>query len=200
MSVPRNKRTLSNLEYFHNGIKMRDMLLELMIRDFGVKIKKNDFEFLQKNYNMSEEDLQLVEYLCKKYHVYEHILYDFPVWFMEYERKYLMTSIRRFFVHLRYADAIIVTSDETHQQRKYHLLQARTECYLITDEMDYMAKVYPIDMNKYLPLLDVIHYEIKLLSHELKLDNDRYRKWKNRDTNEPFHQPVEEKIEIPPRF
>ena len=87
MAVPKNKRSLADTEYFHNGMQMRDIILDLLIRDFGVKINKNSFEVLQKMHNISEEDMELIEFICKKYRVAEHILYEFPGWFMEYERK-----------------------------------------------------------------------------------------------------------------
>lgn len=193
MAVPKNRRTLADTEYFHNGIKMRDAVLDLLIRDFGVKIKRKDFEFIKKAHNISEDDLDLLEYLCKKYHVIEHTFYDFPVWFMEYERKYIMGGLRRFLMHIRYADAITVKSDKMHEYRRYHIIQARTECYMLMDEMDYITRVYNVDMNSYLPLLDIIHYEITLLNRLEKLDNDRYRKWKKRgDTKTPQHTPTKE--------
>ena len=31
--------------------------------------------------------MDLIEFIRKKYRVAEHILYEFPGWFMEYERK-----------------------------------------------------------------------------------------------------------------
>ena len=49
MAVPKNKRSLADTEYFHNGMQMRDIILDLLIRDFGVKINKDSFEVLQKN-------------------------------------------------------------------------------------------------------------------------------------------------------
>lgn len=202
MSVPKNRRTLAETEYFHNGIRMRDAVLELLIRDFGVKIRKKDLAFLKKAHNISDEDLETIEYICKKYRVAEHMLYDFPGWFMDYERKYLMGSLRRFMMHIRYADAITVQSDKMHEYRRYHIIQARTECYMIMDEMDYIAKVYEVDMNAFLPLIDIIHYEIKLLNRLEKLDNNRYRKWKNRKEKEkgnikPQHEPTPEITEPP---
>lgn len=193
MSVPKNRRTLAETEYYHNALKLREEILDLLIRDFGVKIKKNDFEFLKKSHEVSKEDVELLEYLCNKYRIAEHILYEFPAWFMEYERKYLMDGLRRFMTHIRYADAITVRSDKMHEYRRYHIIQARTECYMLMDEMDYVVKVFPVDMNKYLPLIDTIHYEIKLLSRLEKLDNDRYRKWKRKgDKRTPQHEPTEE--------
>ena len=75
-----------------------------------------------------------------------------------------MDSLRRFLMHLRYADAIMVKSNALHEYRRYHIIQARTECLMIMDEMEYIAKVYPVNMKKYLPVIDCIHYEIKLLN------------------------------------
>ena len=150
-------------------------------------------EFLKKTHNISEEDIALLEHLCSKYRVAENILYEFPVWFMEYERKTLMNGIRRFMMHVRYADAINVRTDQMHEYRRYHIIQARTECYMIMDEMDYIVKVFPVDMNAYLPLIDIIHYEIKLLNRLGKLDNDRYRRWKRKeDKKNPQHTPTKE--------
>lgn len=184
MSVVRNKRSLSDLEYFHNGLKMRDMILDLLIRDFGVKVKRNDFEVLKSVHNMTDEDMELAEYLCKKYRVMEHVLYNFPGWFMEYERKTIMDILKSFMAHLRYADNITVNSDSSHEYRKYHVFQARADCYRMMDEMEYLARVFPVDMTAYIPFLDVLHYEIKLLNRLEKHDNDKYRRWKNYRKNQ----------------
>lgn len=39
MSVPKNKRTMSELEFFHNALVLRKEMTELLLRDFGIKNK-----------------------------------------------------------------------------------------------------------------------------------------------------------------
>lgn len=65
MSVLKNKRSVSSLEFYHNAVSMRKEITSLLLRDFGVKNKVRDTVFLTKN--MSEEDAKLFKGLCEKY-------------------------------------------------------------------------------------------------------------------------------------
>jgi hypothetical protein len=195
MSVAKGKRGLADTEFFHNGLHMRDVIMDLMIRDFGVKVRKKDLNRLKEKYDMADEDLETLKNIYKEYKIYEDVTYDeFPSWFMDYERKFLFESIHRFLINLRYADAITVNSESTHERRKYHIVQARTECFIILEEFEYIARVFSINMNKYLNMMDVICYEIKLLNRLEKNDGDRWKRWKkNKDQKkDPQHTPTQE--------
>lgn len=56
MSVIKNKRSLSDLEFFHNAIKLRTTMTDLLLRDFGVKAKNKNAQVYPKKFKMDKED------------------------------------------------------------------------------------------------------------------------------------------------
>ena len=56
MSVIKNKRSLSELEFFHNAIKLRREMTSLLLRDFGIKARNKDTQVIPKLYKMEKED------------------------------------------------------------------------------------------------------------------------------------------------
>lgn len=48
MSVPVGKRSLSDLEFYKNAIRLRADITDLLLRDFGVKDKVRDTKILSK--------------------------------------------------------------------------------------------------------------------------------------------------------
>jgi hypothetical protein len=174
------------------------MVFDLLIRDFGVKVHKKDFEFLRINYNMSQDDFNRLRELCSKYKFAEPLLYDFPGWYVNYARKEICNSMKMYLRHLFYADVITVTSNETYALRKYHFIEAKAEIHLMVEEFEYIMKVYPINPKLYLPVLDQMNRVIYLIEKAEKLDTDRWRKWREKKNKRkpedpemlPMHSPT----------
>ena len=64
MSVIKNKRSLSELEFFHNAIKLRREMTSLLLRDFGIKARNKDTQVIPKLYKMEKEDGEAFLKLC----------------------------------------------------------------------------------------------------------------------------------------
>lgn len=64
MSVPKNKRQLSSLEFFVNAMNLREELMKLMLHDFGAKKKiRESSEILLKNISPYDQKtiLEIIE-------------------------------------------------------------------------------------------------------------------------------------------
>ena len=79
MSVIKNKRSLSELEFFHNAIKLRKEMTDLLLRDFGVKARKKDPQIFPKRYSMDKDDGEAFMKLCEKYKIVS-IIETYPDW------------------------------------------------------------------------------------------------------------------------
>ena len=80
MSVLKNKRNLSDLEFYRNAIVLRRDLTILLLRNFGIKDKVRNATALTKN--MSEEDKIVFNELVKKYGQL-YILDEYPDWLID---------------------------------------------------------------------------------------------------------------------
>ena len=58
MSVLKRKRNISKMEFYHNAIKLRLMITELLLKDFGIKSRRRNLDFAKDVYDMAEEDVQ----------------------------------------------------------------------------------------------------------------------------------------------
>lgn len=161
MSVPRNERSLSKYEYFNNGMIMCDMLFELASRKFGINKKKK----------AKLEDQSIIQ--------------DYPKWLIKYERRAIIKLIKKFMMHLRYADEIDRPEvEDLWQFRRYHIIEAKTVCHLLLDELDCVHKMCPmVTMESLMQYIDCVSYEIRLLKRLEHNDYKRYKKWKYKDTD-----------------
>lgn len=162
MSVPRNERSLSKYEYFNNGMIMCDMLFELSSRRFGINKKKEAIL----------EDQSIIQ--------------DYPKWMIKYERKCIIRLIKKFMMHLRYADEIDRPEiEDLWQFRRYHIIEAKTICHLLLDELECVHKMCSVvTMESLLQYIDCVSYEIRLLKRLEYHDYKRYKKWKNKGKEE----------------
>mgnify|MGYP004570763645 CR=1 FL=1 len=67
MSVLKNKRAVSNLEFYHNAIELRKEITMLLLRDFGVKDKVRNVKYLSGINHMEPEDQKALQELIEKY-------------------------------------------------------------------------------------------------------------------------------------
>ena len=94
MSVIKNKRSLSELEFFHNAIKLRKEMTDLLLRDFGVKARKKDPQIFPKRYSMDKDDGEAFMKLCEKYKIVS-IIETYPDWLInEFRTSILKKSAR----------------------------------------------------------------------------------------------------------
>ena len=61
MSVLKRKRNVSKMEFYHNAIKLRLMITEFLLKDFGIKSRRRNLEFAKNVYDIEEEDVEEIE-------------------------------------------------------------------------------------------------------------------------------------------
>lgn len=58
MSVPKSERGLSDMEFYYNATKLRRMMIELLLKDFGMKHKIRTVKRIGSMYQISDDDKQ----------------------------------------------------------------------------------------------------------------------------------------------
>jgi len=101
MSVPKNKRAVSELEVFHSALELRKELTDLLLRDFGIKPRKRNIEMLIKPYGINDEDAKKLKDVFKHCGISDHdkiMLYDLldNIKASEDDRNAVKTIVRKY--------------------------------------------------------------------------------------------------------
>lgn len=183
MSVLKNKRSVSSLEFYHNAVSMRKEITSLLLRDFGVKNKVRDTVFLTKN--MSEEDAKLFKGLCEKYD-FDGAIEEYPEWLIADLRKGVMNLLRNLIQNITAANSIYPVHESEYYERRKLQNAAIANCEQLLQEFQYIIDILPVNANKYLRYVDMIEKQIALLKGWRKSDNrilKRVRENQNKEEN-----------------
>jgi hypothetical protein len=158
VSVLKNKRGLSKLEFYHTARKLREDITNLLLRDFGVRDKVRKIK--------TEENLHVT------------IIEEYPEWLIVSFRQNIMNILRNLLMNITAGNTIYpVTLDELRIRRQYQSA-AIINCEQLLQEMQYCADILPVKLEKFLIYVDNIELEIRLLKGWRKSDNWLERKIK----------------------
>ena len=87
MSVPSGLRDLSKMEYYKNAVRIRTLIDEWLIREFG--LKKSYRSVRQVIKNITEDDQKLIDSIFEKYSVNLNKTYngEYPEWYIKHEQE-----------------------------------------------------------------------------------------------------------------
>ena len=170
MSVIKNKRSLSDLEFFHNAIKLRTTMTDLLLRDFGVKAKNKNAQVYPKKFKMDKEDGERFMELCEKYQI-TSIIESYPDWLINEMRTSILENLRQLLANITSANSIYPVCIDEWIERRLRQDRAIGNCETLLQEMAYVIAVMPVDANKYMRYVDMIEREIALLKGWRKSDN-----------------------------
>lgn len=170
MSVIKNKRSLSDLEFFHNAIKLRKEMTDLLLRDFGVKARNRDVNVLPKKYSMDKEDGDKFLELCEKYKI-TTMLESYPDWLVREFRETILSNLRQLMKNITSANTIYPVCMAEYEERRLCQNRAIANCETLLQEMVYVMTIMPVDADKYMKYVDYIQREIALLKGWRKSDN-----------------------------
>lgn len=177
MSVPKGRRNLSDMEFFHVGLKIRKELTTLLLRDFGLKRKNWDVRILEKKYRMNDIDSIEFETLMQSYGIDHLILAEFPDWYLSKVRDKIYDKCDNLLDCIVKANSIYPVIEEEKIERR--LLQDRAigECYSLLHELQFIGDILPVNYERYIPYIELINKEINYLkgwrrhTNKMKLGN-----------------------------
>jgi hypothetical protein len=176
MSVLKNKRGLSKLEFYHNARNLRKNLTSLLLRDFGVYVKVNGHEHTKQD---DEEQGEIAGGTD-------------PEWLLINFRESIMRILRNLIINITAGNTIYPTdmkgvpaeyskrvlSDDLADRRRYQTA-AIVNCEQLIQELQYCTDVLPIKMEKLLPYIESVEFEIRLLKGWRKSTNEMAKKLGN---------------------
>lgn len=170
MSVLKSKRKTSRLEFLHNAYVIQRSLALLLLRDFGTKPKIRATRFFAAINKMSEEDKDIFLDLTDKYGV-TSIVDEYPEWLISDMRNRVLQEARFLVRNIIQANSIYPAYVSEYMDRRRYQTMAIGNCEQMLQEMQFVISILNVDVNKYLPYVDMIEREIALLRAWRKSDN-----------------------------
>jgi len=159
MSVHKNKRTLSKLEFYHNARTLREDITNFLLRDFGVRDKIRNFK--------DDNNVEIT------------VIEQYPAWLITFFRQTIINLLRQLMQNITAANTIYPISLEELSERRRYQNEAIVNCEQLLCELTYCADVLPVELSKFMPYIDKIAFEIKLLKGWRKSSNELARKIKS---------------------
>ena len=178
MSVLKNKRSVSSMEFYHNAIVLRREITMLLLRDFGIKDKVRSVKSLYGVPGMEPEDEQKFREIVEKYEMKATIIEEYPAWLIDKMRNNIMNILHNMIMNITQANTIYPVCESEFYDRRNFQNHAIGNCEQLLQEMQYIISIIPVDAQKYMRYVDTIEKEIALLKGWRKSDNKILKKIK----------------------
>lgn len=174
MSVLKNKRDLSDMEFYKNAIRMNQELVTWMMRNFGTQ--RNPRSVNQVIKNISEDDQKTIDNIFSKYgqSPNHEFVSEFPKWYVDRKRKRLLDLCDELIENITNANSIYPTEEFLHEEyamRREFQTMAICNCKDIEQVLHGIRVDFRIDINKLDKFLDMSKHEVDLLKGWRQSDN-----------------------------
>lgn len=173
MSVLKNLRSLSTMEFYKNALYIRKDLTQWLLRDFGAKKSPKSVKMVIKD--ITEEEKETVDKIFEAHgkSTNKEFQNEYPEWFVDFERKVITEKLYEMMTSITEANSVYPYRDFEWDLRREFQDKAVTNCYALYQELQYIVSLFPADLNRFVYLLDRIEKEIDLLKGWRQSDNKR---------------------------
>ena len=181
MSVPKSRRKESKFEASHQLFNLRDEVTRLVLYDFGFSAKKyraqiDEFREWHKNDPNLEEQVANMQQRCE----------SFEKWFIDEEGRAILDLVRRIEEEFTTGNSIYPSETPARLMefliRRWHINKAIGLCYALKQEIHYVIRTLPVDINKYDKFAKAIDQQVALFKGVRKADNRLIKPRKNRES------------------
>jgi len=178
MSVPLSRRKESRFEAQHHFINLRNEITKLMLNDFGFSYEKylDQIEKYRKAHESNPNVDEVVARWTKKAE-------SFHRWFIDKECDAVLSIMREIESEFTFGNSIYPSETPAKIQefceRRKHIDNAIAECYVLKQELNYIIRVLPVDINKFTRFGKAIDKQVALYKGVRTADN---RLLKNKKT------------------
>lgn len=174
MSVLKNKRDLSDMEFYKNAIRMNQELVTWMMRNFGTEMNPRSVNQVIKN--ISEDDQKAIDDIFSKYgqSPNHEFVSEFPKWYIDRKRKRLLDLCDELIENITNANSIYPTEEFLHEEyamRREFQTMAICNCKDIEQVLQGIRVDFRIDINKLDKFFDMSKREVDLLKGWRQSDN-----------------------------
>ena len=172
MSVLKNNRGLSDLEFYHTAINLRKEITRKLLSDFGVKDPNNsrasNFPDNDLRSKVTQEFPKMALFFNKYTKMQEEmrtrdVVSEYPYWLVYRFRDEMMDLLKQLIDNITDANSIYpVNMHELEIRRDYQTaaIGAREK---MLQELQYIIEVLPVDVNAILRYVEMVDRETALL-------------------------------------
>jgi hypothetical protein len=157
LSVLKNKRGLSRMEFYHTARQLREDITNMLLRDFGIRDK------IRKIKTEDNKEVTIIE--------------EYPAWIITYFRTNILDILFKLTQNITAGNSIYPVNDDEVRIRRQYQTEAIGNCEQLLNEMQFCADVFPVKLEKFLPFVDKIDFEIALLRGWRKSTNRIQKKF-----------------------
>ncbi len=192
-NVPLSRRKESRFEAQHQYYKLRDEVTQLLLNNFGFSAEKyqRQIDRIREQYKKQDNGAEIAARMERKRE-------EFIRWFITAEKDAVLAMLRNIETEFTFANSIYPSDtpakNEEFIERRKHLDAAIANCFVLKQEINYVIRTLPVDLNKYVHFADAIDKQVALYKGVRTADN-RFLKDKRRkkqandggttDTNQP---------------
>lgn len=170
MSVPKGKRRQSRFEAQHQFYKLRTEVTTLMLLDFGFSSEKY-YAQIERYREMHKAADNVDEVVAR----YQKKCESFNKWFIDKECDIVLEILRNIESEFTQANSIYPSDTPArlaeYIQRRSHLNNAIAHCYVLKQEINYIIRTLPVNLNKYKSFAEMIDLQISLYKGVRQADN-----------------------------
>jgi len=170
MSVPKGRRKESRFEARHNFYKLRDEITAMVLNDFGFSEEKYRKK-MEKYRHDHRNDANIDDIVAR----WERKNASFKKWYIDEEAKAILDILREIEKEFTIGNSIFpsdtVAKLPEFLTRRQHMNRVIGLCYALKQEIQYVIRTLPVDLNKYERFAVMIDAQIALYKGVRQADN-----------------------------
>ena len=174
MSVPKNKRSESEVAFYTETRRIQIELIKFILKDFGATHSFRDLKTFTSKAKMTEEDKEVFKSMCEKYHIDVEAVY--PDYILDYFRSHLLNDAGEAINNVVDAYSLYPNSlYEFNIRRQMQSDAIASFCRIKYTLSTIIELFHNVNMEKYVPLVTKIDREIERLK-DWRKDCNKLRK------------------------
>ena len=170
MSVVKGKRNQSKFEAYHHFFKLRDEITAMILNDFGFSFDKQEKK--RQKFAESHQNASNLDEIMERWHTKND---SFIRWYIDEEGKAIMDILRNIQREFTIGNSIFPSETPARLieflERRKHINNAIGQCYALKQEINYVIRTLPVDINRYVHFAEEIDTQINLFKGVRKADN-----------------------------
>ena len=169
-TTPKSKRSPTKFEAQHHFFELRDSVTTLMLLDFGFSQEKYNKKI--DKYRDSHKSASNIDEVVERY---KKKCDSFNKWFIDKECDTISDLLRTISIEFTKGNSIYPSETAAkiteYCQRRKHINEAIAGCYALKQELQYVIRVLPVDINKFKTFSEKIDKQIALFKGVRQSDN-----------------------------
>ena len=190
MSVPVGRRKQSRFEAQHQFYILRTEVTKLVMNSFGFSNEKYQEQI--ERYREAHKSASNVDEVVARWKAKAEGFYRI---FIPEERRVVLEMLRKIESEFTFGNSIYPTETPAKVmefcERRKHIDNAIAECYVLKQELNYIIRTLPVDLNKFTRFAEAIDKQVALYKGVRQADNRLMKPKKKQGKENSGEKPCE---------